>query len=120
MRRVSTFPWLRWFRAVRLLLYFVVPTLVLLCGLPDESTVLCVSRRWFGVRCPACGASHAFAALLRLDFAGAAGSNALFAYGVFPVLLLLALEDIYTMLRSRGRPGYRRSLVEFLLTGRAN
>ncbi len=120
MRRFSSLPWLRILRAVRLALYAILPALVLCLGLPDESVVLCLSRRWFGALCPACGASHAFAALLRLDLTAAAGYNALFTFGVFPVVLLLALEDVYTMARGQVRPGFRRSLVEFLLTGRVN
>ena len=60
----------------------------------------CVFRAVTGLKCPGCGISHMFTALVRLDFAGAFSENPF----LLVTLPLLGAESLYALyLRWNGR-----------------
>ena len=101
-------------RRLRLAVYAVLP--LVFYGLYRAALLngdsLCLLRAVTGTDCPSCGATRAAFALLSGDAAAAWAANPVFTAGVYPLALLLILQDIFVILFSR-----RQSLIEFVLTG---
>ena len=85
-------------------------------------TLLCLTGRGlpcffyehFHLRCPSCGASTAFLALLRMDFGEAARQNPMFAYALYPIAGLIALQDIILCIANLLQKTDRISFLRFI------
>src|SRR2546423_3733951 len=93
-----TRPWdrLRWVaRLLRNLFFpatFVALALMKMQSL-DRMPVVCVYRILFGVRCPGCGMTHAFCAVLHGHFISAFGYNPLVIIA-FPFFSMIVFRDL--------------------------
>jgi len=61
----------------------------------------CAFHAVTGLHCPGCGATRAVFALLRGDFSAAISLNALFVFGILPLLLILFVNE--TIIAATGR-----------------
>lgn len=60
----------------------------------------CVIRDNFGVFCPCCGVTRCFSSLLHFKFSQAIYYNVVFAIGIYPICLIIFIEDtIKTLIR---------------------
>lgn len=64
----------------------------------DRTPVICPYRLLFGTRCPGCGLTHAFCAVLHGHFAAAFGYNPLVIVA-FPFFFIFALRDLACAVR---------------------
>ena len=96
---------------------FMFACLALLPLARIEQTSYCLILRTTGRHCFMCGMTRAFARALHGDLRGALSWNPLVAV-FLPVCLLIALDELITLI-VRLRGGNRRSLVEKLLSIRA-
>jgi hypothetical protein len=76
----------------------------------DRLPALCVYRTLFGIRCPGCGMTHAFCAVLHGDFAAALAYNPLVVVA-FPFFAFVAARQFAAVLRHFS-PFARRSESE--------
>ena len=60
----------------------------------------CFYQTMFHITCPGCGATRALFSLLRLDLSAAAAYHGVFAFGFYPVLALVGLQDLLLSLHS--------------------
>lgn len=102
--------------AVYLLLAVFVLIYVWLCQ--NGMGVPCLLYERLQIRCPSCGASRAFLALLRLDLAEAVRQNAPFALAVYPIAALIAGQDFLLCLYNLCRRTDRISFLRFLFGAR--
>jgi hypothetical protein len=71
---------------------------------PADFCIPCLWNLLFGVRCPGCGLTTAFVALVRLDFLAAYESNALI-FILLPLGWYLVAVDFSRYSGSLGKPG---------------
>lgn len=80
----------------------------------DEALKICPFERFFGVLCPGCGTTRAFAAVMSGEFAKAFELNPFFVAFILPAALISFLQD--TVCALWGLWGKKRlSFVEFCL-----
>ena len=77
----------------------------------------CLFQSMFHVTCPGCGATRALFSLLRLDFAGAAAYHGVFAFGLFPILALIVLQDLLLCIHSLATGKEHLSFLRYLSGG---
>lgn len=108
-------------RQIRRLLIYLLLLLCVLCYILlclNGHGLSCFFYETFGIRCPSCGASRAFFSLLRLDFAEAARQNGVFAFALYPIGGLIALQDLALCLYNLIRRTNRMSFLQFLFSSR--
>ncbi len=76
-----------------------------------EGPPTCPTKILLGFDCPGCGATHAFALLMKGRFASAFGENAVFTCLIFPILALVVLQDTFYLLFRADTPSFLSDLL---------
>lgn len=88
--------------------------LLLLIFIPGAG--LCPYSRFFGMKCPACGATRCLFSLLCFDIKSAVSYNPVFALGIYPVLFLTAGLDFLQSLINLIKKRDEKTLFDFFST----
>ncbi len=96
------------FKKFRILLYIILGILLCIFKFTNFLIDSCYIYQNFHILCPTCGITRATIAILNLDFVNAIHYNAYFTLVLFPIFLVLTLEDIYCFIRKK------RSLVDVI------
>jgi hypothetical protein len=69
----------------------------------DEYPIKCVHEELLGARCPTCGMSHAFSAIIRFQFSKAIDfqPNSISVFGFFLIQFILRISAIVLLTKSR-------------------
>ena len=76
----------------------------------------CPIKAVFGVPCPGCGITRAFANIMHFNFQKAISYNAFFVFGLFPVSVFLIIDDIITIILRYLKKTKRKSMIEFSMS----
>lgn len=84
------------FAFVRIIIYIISVILVILVRIG----ILKTSCYWYdnyGITCPSCGLTRATNNILNLKFKEAFGYNAIYTCSLFPLLIILIINDLYIL-----------------------
>ncbi len=73
---------------------------------------ICPVHRIFSLLCSTCGATRAALSLIQLDIRGALDYNPVFTLGVFPIMAVIAVEDVFTVVYRELTKKHRESIAE--------
>lgn len=98
--------------AVFLIIFFAIMPV----GWPTGVSICAFVNTW-GILCPSCGGTRAFASVMHLDFTGAIAYNPVVALLFVPVFLLVTGNDLYCLIRRMRGNQQSRSWIEYVLYG---
>lgn len=94
---------------------FYIAFLLFFALLPLESIrehSFCIYSNFFNLKCAGCGVTRAFCAFMHFDFAQAYNFNSVFTLSVFPLSLLLMLQDTVAIVLRKITKNDRKSILE--------
>lgn len=102
------------FEHVRLVIY-IVSTILSILVFIGKIELPCYWKENFGFLCPACGLTRATISFMRLDFIQAFEYNAYYTCILLPLVLILVINDIYTIFKRYITKKKDISFVEIML-----
>lgn len=94
---------------VRIATYIILAVALLMLKYTKIISWTCYINENFGILCPTCGITRASLAILNFNFPLAIEKNAYFTLVLFPIFLILLIDDIICMIIKK------KSLVEIIL-----
>ena len=96
-------------RIIRIVVYVLIIISILLLKYTDVIRVRCYIHDKLGVLCPTCGMTRGMRAIANFDIARATQLNAYGTLILFPIFLILFIDDIICMILKK------KSFVEIIL-----
>lgn len=82
------------FKLIRIISYIVLAILLILLKYTNIFNFNCYINDTFHIFCPACGMTRATIVILNLDFTRAILHNAYYTLVLFPIFMILLVDDI--------------------------
>lgn len=102
------------FRIFRIILYFIAFLYLLVKEPNGEYTfIICPSKSLFNVDCYLCGMTRAFISMFHFKFINALNYNPLVIV-IYPLLILLAIQDTFVILKNLINKKESLSFLEFI------
>ena len=98
----------RSFKLIRIIFYIVLAILLILLRFTNILDFSCYINDTFHILCPTCGMTRATIAILNFDFARAIWHNAYYTLILFPIFLILLIDDIVCLILNK------RSFVDII------
>lgn len=105
------------FRIIRLVFYICLFSIFAL--IPTEvisKRTICLYKHATGNNCPTCGVTRAFSSIMHLKFIDAYNFNQVFTLIIFPIALIIIIEDVVNIIISFVIRKENCSLLEHLFT----
>ena len=96
-------------KKIRIIVYIIIIISLLILKFTDIINWKCYINEHFGVLCPSCGITRAIKAIVNFDFALALKNNAYCTLVLFPIFVILFIDDILSMIFKK------KSFVEIIL-----
>ena len=96
------------FKLIRIFFYIILAISLILLKFTNVFNFNCYINDTFHILCPTCGMTRATISILNLDFARAIWHNAYYTLVLFPIFLILLIDDIVCFILSR------RSFVDII------
>ena len=106
-----------WFNRIFICIRIVVYILIIYVTwnlITNNQRLSCDWNDKYGILCPSCGATRATLSIIRGDVLKAIDYNLVYTVAVFPLIVILIIEDILMILLRRFKSTKKRSLVETL------
>ena len=108
---------LYFFPLIRICLYAIFfTTFSILKGTSLSKESICLTYKTFKIICPTCGVTRSFLSLLNGDFITSFKYNELFLLIIFPIFLIIIIDDIIIFSLRLLKKTNKFSLVETLFT----
>ena len=102
------------FGIVRAIIYIISIVLILLVVIGKIKTS-CYFKDNFGIICPSCGLTRATKSIIQLKFSEAFQYNAVYTCAVLPFLIILLINDFYTLFQRYVLKRHNISYIEIIL-----
>ena len=96
-------------KIIRIIAYVAIIISLIILKYTDIFNFSCYINKHFGVLCPSCGITRAMRAIVNFDFVLALKNNAYCVLILFPIFLILFVDDIISMIMKK------KSFVEIIL-----
>lgn len=94
---------------IRIVTYIIIGILFFILKFTNVINWTCYINENFGILCPSCGITRASIAILNFNFPLAVARNAYFTLVLFPIFLILFIDDVVCMIMKK------KSFVEIIL-----
>ena len=95
-------------KIIRIIVYIIIAISLFILKFTDIINWTCHINEHFHVLCPSCGMTRAMRAIVNFDFRLALKDNAYFTLVLFPMFLVLFIDDIISMIFNK------KSFVEII------
>lgn len=102
------------FEDVRLSLYVIAIILLALVFI-GKINISCYYKNNFGFICPACGLTRATISLIKFEFIEAYNYNPFYVGVLVPLIVILCVNDIFTVIKRKIKKNIEYSIVELIL-----
>ncbi len=86
------------FKLIRIFFYIILTISLILLKFTNIFNFNCYINDTFHILCPACGMTRATLSILNLDFTHAIFHNAYYTLVLFPIFLILLVDDIVCLI----------------------
>lgn len=102
------------FEYTRIAIYIISIILAILVVF-GKINLLCYWKETYGILCPACGLTRATISILKFDLYNAIEANAFYTIVLVPFVLILVINDLFTIIKRKITKKKDISFVEIML-----
>lgn len=108
------------FPIIRVILYLAL--LISFALIPtsffEEKGSFCFTFLNYGFKCPSCGVTRGFSNFMHLNFAKAFEYNPFYTIAIFPIAIIVMINDSITIIKRMIKKDFKYSYLEFFFSSK--